>query len=129
MKLLVALLLPFAAWATEGPKADPKPPGLQMDLPRTEAIGLSMMLDSKAVVGGIACHSPAAQAGMMSGDRIVAVAGRRVQSIRELRRALAHVKRRPSVEIVVRFGGNPERTLTVQLPPGWWQVPLAPDRH
>ncbi|MGB1259878.1 MAG: PDZ domain-containing protein [Akkermansiaceae bacterium] len=97
----------------------------EAELPRTELIGLTMMPDSRAVVAGICCHTPGGAAGLMGGDQILEVDGKKIQSNREFRRALFEARRKRSIKIVVAVsfikmnGVNPTRTVTINLPEGW----------
>lgn len=124
MKTLLVLLLPFIVAMTGVPKPERKLPGDEVVLPRPQAIGLTMVADS-SLVGGICCHSPAAQAGLIGGDRIVEIDGKPIRDLEDFQRALYAARYKPSIEVATESlmslnGVHFQRTVTIRLPRGWW---------
>jgi S1-C subfamily serine protease len=97
-----------------------KKPRIKVErLPRPEAIGLAMMPD--AMVAGIECHAPAANAGISTGDRIVEVDGKQIRTIDDFCRALHAARHKPAIKVVIdRF--TTKWTVTINLPRGWASV-------
>lgn len=79
-------------------------------------------INGAPVVGVVAAGSPAAAAGLAGGDRIVAVAGREVRRVADVRHALAPLHAGDDVVIAVERAADPARlsltaTLADRLPP------------
>lgn len=125
---LPLLLLPWTALANDtAPRLEPKPePVAVEDLPKTAQLGMIMMDGPTAVVGGVACHSPAARAGLMGGSEIVEAGGTPIKNVEDFRRVLHRYKDKPSIEIAFRFapfGAVPHKA-KLELPKDWWRADL-----
>ena len=70
-------------------------------LPPLSDLGIIMIADSKAVVGNCESHSPFANANLRTGDQIVSVDGRKVDSIESLKKALSLARPKRSIEFVI----------------------------
>ncbi len=124
---VVLMLAPLADGADSRRQPDRQIAVDRQPLPPLIELGLAMNPDSKAVVAVCACHAPFSNVGLMGGDRIVSVDGRKVDSIESLRRALnlARPKRSFKIAYVRTLGlralGQPHpQTVVVDLPEKWW---------
>ena len=78
------------------------------------AAGLGMAKPEGALVSAVNDGSPAARAGLRSGDVIVAVNGERIETLRELPRYIANLAAGQDAKMTV-FRGGSERTLAVTI--------------
>ena len=128
MKTLFAILVMLTSVAA-GNSVDQQPnsevAAILPQLPPLMDLGIIVVPDSKAVVGGCECHSPFAKANFMGGDRIVSVDGKKVDSIKSLRRALSLTRTKRSIEFVIvpkfRWDNQHLKKLVVKFPPNWWK--------
>lgn len=116
MRFLVLALLPFTALAAVDPIEKEKEL-TEENLPRPESLGLVMVPNSQALVGGIECHAPGATAGVTSMDRIVEVEGTRIGTVEDFRRALHKARGKASIRVVIMRAGTAKRTVTIKLRP------------
>ncbi|HEX8665394.1 MAG TPA: Do family serine endopeptidase [Beijerinckiaceae bacterium] len=93
------------------------------------AEGLGLTADKGALVSGAQDGTPAAKAGLKSGDVIVAVNGEKVADARELTRRIGAMKPGAKAEITYLRDGK-ERTAVIELAPqpGEKQASIAPSR-
>ncbi|HEX8166990.1 MAG TPA: Do family serine endopeptidase [Beijerinckiaceae bacterium] len=93
------------------------------------AEGLGLKADKGALVANAQDGTPAAKAGLKSGDVIVAVNGEKVADARELTRRIGAMKPGAKTEITYLRDGR-ERTATIELAPqpGEKQASLEPSR-
>ena len=81
---------------------------------RDLAAGLGMPKPEGALVAGVTKNSPAAKAGVRTGDVIVAVGDERIEKLRELPRHIANLAAGEEAPMTV-FRDGAERTLTVTI--------------
>lgn len=74
--------------------------GQTVPLPRAQVLGLKLETDGAVLVREVAPRSPAAEAGIQSGDLLLSVSGKPTRSVDEVHRAL--VPHRAGDEVVVR---------------------------
>jgi len=119
----VTLALERAAAGAAAPEA------LRVELPVVSRAGLDVFRDNqdvgwlglqhprqKAVLGVTDASSPAARAGLQSGDRVLAVAGKEVEDWNHLASAYAAAGTTGSVALRVERGGEEKQTLEIEAP-------------
>jgi hypothetical protein len=98
---------------SEGKKAEAEVKRLREKLAATPYLGVTMSRTG-GVIAGVQEESPAAKAGLQQGDRLLQVGGVKVQSLGDLRLALASRKPGDKIKVELRRSGE-DLTLTVTL--------------
>ncbi len=96
----------------------PIPDELIFPQPPPETVGLSMDDARAARVTAVAAGSPAAAAGIVSGDEIVAVGGQTLVSIADLSWALHRAPAAGKLTVLLKSGGK-DRLAAIELKSGW----------
>jgi hypothetical protein len=92
--------------------------------PQPENIGLTLDIDRGDRVSAVVPHSPAALAGLRSGDRIAVVNGAPIASIADLQYALHRAGKARSLEISRQRDGHEEAT-SLELPADWRKTDVS----
>jgi len=101
-------------------KRKPIPDDMIYPQPPPETIGLTLAQDEAAHVVAVAENSPAAKAGIKSGDDIVSIAGQPPVSLADVSWALHRAPVTGSLPVVVQRDGG-TKPLEISLPNGWRQ--------
>jgi S1-C subfamily serine protease len=99
-------------------RKEPIPPNLVYPFPAPETVGVELTLDQVARVKSVKDGSPAARAGLKTGDDLVSLAGQPLISFADVSWVLHQAPEKGSLAVAARRNGEPV-SMTIELPEGW----------
>jgi hypothetical protein len=97
---------------------DPIPMETLWPFPMPDALGLTLDPEERCTVKSVAPESPAAAAGLRSGDELLTLGGQPLVSVADVQWVLHHSKEETPLAASVSRGGKVE-TMSLALPRGW----------